>query len=77
MRLFSQSRLFGQANMPWRYMPTGADLAFAACLWGMPWPSLCAIALVASPMCVALNLAVRLCHSYFPTKAVMALGACS
>ena len=33
-------------------------LAFAAWLWGMPWPWLRAIAMVALPICAALNLVV-------------------
>ena len=37
-------------------------LAFAAWLWGMPWPWLRAIAMVALPMCAALNLVVSFCH---------------
>ena len=35
-------------------------LAFAAWLWGMPWPWLRAIAMVALPICAALNLVVIL-----------------
>ena len=57
-------------------MLIGAALAFAACLWGMPWPWLRAIAMVALPMCAVLNLVVPLCRGCFPIEAVMALGAC-
>ena len=35
-------------------------LAFAAWLWGMPWPWLRAIAMVALPICATLNLVVIL-----------------
>ena len=39
-------------------MPTGAALAFAACLSMMPWPWQCFLAIVALLMDTALNLVV-------------------
>ena len=58
-------------------MPTGADLAFVACLWGMRWPWLHALAMVALPIGATLNLIVWLFRGYFPMEVVMALGACT
>ena len=49
-------------------------LAFAAWLWGMPWPWLRAIAMVALPICAALNLVVSFCRG-MPWEG-MALATC-
>ena len=49
-------------------MPKGENSAFAACLWGMRWPWLRALAMVALPMGVALNMVVWLCRGYFPME---------
>ena len=46
----------------------GAALAFTTCIWGMSWPWLCALAMVALPMGAALSMAMWLCHGYFPIR---------
>ena len=58
-------------------MLTGVALAFVALLWGMPWPWLRTLAVVALLIGAALNMAVWLCHSCFPMEVVMAYGACT
>ena len=53
-------------------VPMVVVLAFSNCLWGMRWPCLHALAMVALPMGIALNLAVWLCRGCFPMEAIKA-----
>ena len=55
----------------------GAALTFAVCLWELPWPWLCALAMTAMPMGIALILVVCFCDGCFLIGVVMALGACT
>ena len=75
---FFQRRLFGKsACLSLGSISMGVALAFEVCLWELPWPWLCALAMTAMPMGIALILVVCFCDGCFLIGVVMALGACT